>query len=122
MPVRRMIAMVRSRSRQQQRHRLQLSEAAARASYSAVYERIGTRTTEMSLAEARGYVRSVSVRATRRELRQLLIGHPSLAESEFVLMLDRAVEHVTRMILSRRLQHGLPEPRLQEKGLQQKAA
>ncbi len=115
MPVRRLIAMVRSRGRQQQRHRLHLSEAAARASYAAVYERIGTRTSEMSLAEARGYVRSISVRRTDRELRQLLIGHPRLEESEFATMLERAVEHVVRMILSQRAQRGLSEQWLQQK-------
>ena len=109
MPVRSLIAMLRNRGRQLKRHRLQLSEAAARASYPAVYDRIGTRTIEMSLAEARGYVRSISVRATDRELRQLLIGYPRLSDADYRAMLDRAVDHVVRMILSQRFQRGLPE-------------
>jgi hypothetical protein len=100
MLIHRLISAVQSRSRRNNRHRLQLAEAAARASYPAVWQRVEGRTSVMSQAEARGYIRSISVRSTNRELRQLLIGYPRISETEFSTILDRAVEHVVRMIAS----------------------
>ena len=109
MPFRRLIAAVQSRGRKHQRQRMQLAEAAARASYPEIWQRVASRTNDMTLAEARGYVRSVSVQQTNRELRQLMIGYPRISESEFGSILDRAVEHVARMILSQRSSRLAPE-------------
>lgn len=103
MIVRRLIAAIQQQSRKNRRYRLQLAEAAARASYPEVWQRVERRTTDMSPAEARGYVRSICVRQTNRELRQLMIGYPRLDQSEFGVILERAVEHVVRMIVTQRV-------------------
>ncbi|MCG8583633.1 MAG: hypothetical protein MI757_02870 [Pirellulales bacterium] len=102
MIVRRLISAAQNRSRKNKRRRLQLAEAAARASYASVWQRVEQRTAGMSAAEARGYIRSISVRHTSCELRQLMIGYPRLAQSEYDSILDRAVDHVVRMIVSGR--------------------
>jgi hypothetical protein len=107
MLVRRLTAAIQGRGRRN--NRSQLAEAAARASYLAVWQRVRRRTQDMTLSEARGYVRSVSMREARQQLNQLLIGYPRLDENQRRSILDRAVEHVMRMVLSQRASRSLPE-------------